>query len=52
VPESKKGKKILANMKREYGAKAGTRIFYKSINRGTISGTGTNTERAKKKRAR
>lgn len=52
MPETRKGKKILSNMQTEYGKKLGKQIFYASINKGTIHGTGTNTERAKKKRAR
>jgi hypothetical protein len=51
VPETRKGKTVLSAMEAEYGKPEGRRIFYGSINKGTISGTGTNTERRKKQRA-
>ena len=38
-PLTKKGKEILANMKKEYGAKKGTSIYYASQNKGVIKGT-------------
>ena len=38
MPLTKKGEKILANMKKEYGAKKGTSVFYASANKGTIKG--------------
>ncbi len=38
MPLTKKGTKILANMKKEYGAKKGTRVFYASANKDTIKG--------------
>lgn len=38
MPLTKKGKKIEGAMKREYGAKAGERVFYASRNKGTITG--------------
>lgn len=37
-PLTAKGKTILAAMKREYGAKKGTQVFYASKNKGTITG--------------
>jgi len=37
-------------MESEYGKEEGKRIFYASINKGKLSGTGTNTERARNKR--
>ena len=37
MPLNKKGKKIMAAMKKEYG-KRGEEIFYRSKNKGTISG--------------
>jgi len=49
MPTTKKGREILAAMKREYGKKAGERVFYASINKGTIKGTGTKTEKRKRK---
>lgn len=39
MPLTAKGKKILANMEKEYGAKRGKDIFYASQNKGTIKGT-------------
>ena len=33
-----KGKKILAAMKKQYGAKRGEKVFYSAENKGTISG--------------
>lgn len=39
MPLTKKGKKILGAMRKEYGAKKGTRVFYASQNKGTIRGT-------------
>ena len=50
MPNTSKGKKILSAMQKEYGKKAGTRVFYASINKGKIHGTGTNTEKKKKSR--
>ena len=38
MPLTTKGKKILANMKSEYGGKKGTSVFYASINAGKIKG--------------
>lgn len=38
MPKTKKGEKIMANMKKEYGDKEGERVFYASRNKGTISG--------------
>jgi hypothetical protein len=38
MPLSKKGKTILANMKKEYGKKKGKAVFYASENKGTIKG--------------
>ena len=38
MPLTKKGKKILSAMKKEYGPKKGEGVFYASKNKGTISG--------------
>ncbi len=38
MPLTKKGAKILANMKQEYGPKKGEDVFYASANKGTIKG--------------
>lgn len=37
-PLTRKGAKILASMRKQYGQKRGTRVFYASINKGTIKG--------------
>jgi len=47
MPLTKKGKKILANMKKEYGNKKGEAVFYATKNKGKIKGV----EKGKKKRA-
>lgn len=36
-PLTKKGKKIIKEMKKEYGKK-GEQVFYASVNKGTIKG--------------
>jgi hypothetical protein len=38
MPLTKKGRKVLAAMKKSYGAKKGKAVFYASANAGTISG--------------
>jgi hypothetical protein len=38
VPTTKKGKKIMSAMKKEYGPKKGERVFYASRNAGKITG--------------
>lgn len=38
MPLTAKGKKILAEMQKEYGAKKGKEVFYASVNKGTITG--------------
>ncbi len=38
MPLTKKGKKIKAQMIKEYGAKRGEQVFYASRNKGTIKG--------------
>lgn len=38
MPLTKKGKKIKRAMQKRYGAKKGERIFYASVNKGTIKG--------------
>lgn len=39
MPLTKKGKKILASMKKQYGAKKGKEVFYASQKKGVIKGT-------------
>ena len=38
MPLTKKGEKILASMKKQYGAKKGKEVFYASIKKGTLKG--------------
>jgi len=38
VPLTKKGTKIMKNMKKEYGKEKAERVFYASRNKGTIKG--------------
>lgn len=45
---TKKGKKIMKAMKKEYGPKKGKTVFYASANKGTIKGV----EKLKKGKSR
>jgi hypothetical protein len=38
MPLTDKGKKILKEMKKEYGADKGERVFYASANKGRLKG--------------
>lgn len=38
MPLTKKGQKVKAAMKKEYGEKKGEQVFYASENKGTIKG--------------
>lgn len=38
MPRTKKGSKILRAMRKQYGKKKGTSVFYASANKGTIRG--------------
>lgn len=38
MPQTKKGRKIMAAMKKEYGPKKGESVFYASANSGRIKG--------------
>lgn len=38
MPVTKKGKKIMSAMKKQYGAKKGKQVFYASKNKGIIKG--------------
>ena len=38
MPLTKKGKKIMANMRKEYGEKKAKEVFYASANAGKIKG--------------
>jgi len=48
MPLTKKGKEIMANMKKEYGAEKAKRVFYASANKGTISGVHKGAKAKKK----
>ena len=49
MPLTKKGKEILANMKREYGSAKGTEVFYASLNAGKIKGVHGGEKKHRKK---
>ena len=54
MPLTRKGRKILRAMKREYGPERGERVFYASQSKGTIKGThrtGRTTRRTPRKRS-
>ncbi len=38
MPLTAKGRKIMANMKQEYGEEKGENVFYASVNAGKITG--------------
>ena len=38
MPLTDKGKKILGNMKKQYGSEKGENVFYASANKGVITG--------------
>lgn len=46
MPLTKKGRKIMAAMKKQYGPDRGESVFYASRNKGTIAGV----DRTRKKR--
>jgi len=48
MPLTAKGKKILKNMKKTYGAKKGKSVFYASINKGKIKGAEGKSKKRKK----
>ncbi|MCK5608871.1 hypothetical protein KAR91_43765 [Candidatus Pacearchaeota archaeon] len=54
MPLTKKGKKIKAAMKKQYGAEKGEQVFYASRQKGTITGIDVKSyvKRHGKKRAR
>lgn len=47
MPLTKKGKKIMKNMKKEYGEKEGKKNFYASANAGVITGVHENKDESK-----
>ena len=46
MPLTRKGKKIKAAMKREYGAEKGERVFYASEAKGSIKGVARRRRRS------
>ena len=48
MPLTKKGKKIMKSMKKQYGDKEGEAVFYASANKGTIKGVEKRTSKRKK----
>ena len=49
MPLTAKGTKILATMKKQYGAKKGKEVFYASQEKGTIKGTHNPRKKFEKK---
>lgn len=45
MPLTKKGKTILTDMEKEYGAKKGEGVFYASINAGKVKGAEKSTSK-------
>jgi len=52
MPLTKKGRKILSAMKKEYGIKRGKSVFYASANKGRIKGVHGKRSGAMKKKAK
>lgn len=48
MPKTKKGKKVFAALKKEYGAKKGESVYYALVNSGKLKGA----EPAKKKKTK
>lgn len=49
MPLTRKGRKIMRSMKRQYGPEKGESVFYASKNAGTVSGVEHRGRKAKKK---
>ena len=49
MPLTEKGKKIKAEMAKQYGKKKGAEVFYASESKGTIKGVSRKTKKAKGK---
>tara|TARA_B100000424_G_scaffold225427_1_gene185582 strand:+ start:310 stop:465 length:156 start_codon:yes stop_codon:yes gene_type:complete len=47
MPLTKKGKKIMKSMKKQYGKKKGETVFYASRNKGVIKGVEKTKKRTK-----
>ena len=52
MPLTKKGKKIMRSMKKQYGKKRGEQVFYASKNKGTIKGVEKRKTRSKNAKTR
>jgi len=52
MPLTAKGRKILKQMQKEYGAEKGREVFYASINKGRITGVEAATRRHPVQRSR
>lgn len=48
MPLTKKGRKIISAMQKEYGKKKGTSVFYASANKGRIKGVHPTGRKRKK----
>lgn len=46
MPLTAKGEKIMAAMRKQYGAKKGKQVFYASRNKGTIKGVDPATSKS------
>ena len=51
MPLTKKGRKIMRNMKKEHGGKKGESIFYASRNKGTVKDVEKGRPKTAKKRS-
>ena len=49
MPITKKGKKIMSAMKKQYGAKKGKQVFYASQNKGKIKGVHGKSKKKKRR---
>lgn len=49
MPLTKKGSKVLDNMKKTYGDKKGEKVFYSSVNSGKVKGAEGGSPRSKKR---
>ncbi len=50
MPLTKKGRKIMAAMQKQYGAEKGKQVFYASANKGKITGVGPDSAKKKSKK--
>jgi hypothetical protein len=50
MPMTKKGKKIMESMKKEYGMKKGEKVFYATRSKGTIKGVDKGKKKNKNKK--